>query len=218
MTMKNIMRKFVLVILCLFVNTFLTCAPSVAEDFVQRQAPAFNIITVPAGTSFVAKMQSAVSSASLKAGDNIAATLNEDWVYNGKVIAPAGSILYGNAIQVEQAGRAYQNGELELRFNEIITPDGQSIPIASNTFAVGVDENRPLRIAYHVGKTGVAVAYDNILRGKVSDAKDLLKYVSIGIADGAIMSYVQKGNDVELPRNTLVKVKLSHDIKIIVYS
>lgn len=214
MTMKNIMRKFVLTFICFCLNATL----AFANDFTQLQVPAFSIITVPSGTSFVAKMQSAVSSATLKAGDNIAATLNEDWIYDGNVIAPAGSILYGNAIQVEQAGRGYKNGELELRFNEIITPDGQSIPIASNTFAVGVNESRPLRIAYHVGKMGMAVAYDGIMRGNVTDAKDLLLYASMGLADGAIMSFVQKGNDVEIPRNTLVKVKLSHDIKVIVYS
>ncbi len=214
MTVKNIMRKIFLTFICFCLNATL----AFANDFAQRQLPAFSIITVPSGTSFVAKMQSAVSSATLKAGDNIAATLNEDWIYDGNVIAPAGSILYGNAIQVEQAGRGYKNGELELRFNEIITPDGQSIPIASNTFAVGVNESRPLRIAYHVGKMGMAVAYDGIMRGNVTDAKDLLLYASMGLADGAIMSFVQKGNDVEIPRNTLVKVKLSHDIKVIVYS
>lgn len=214
--MKNIMKKIALTILTMcIINTYILALPAFADTNVQTGTLKRYAITVPAGTSFTAKMQTTVSSAELKAGDNIAAVLSENWIYQGTLIAPAGSILYGNVTQVEQAGRGYKNGEFELRFNEIITPDGQSIPIASNTYALGVDENRPLKIASNVGKTTLAGVLAGGLIG--DDNKDVLIGAGLGLLAGALSTISQHGNNVELPRNTLIKVKLSHQIIVNVY-
>ena len=218
------MRKFVLIIFSLCLINIYTFAPAAyAYEISQNTALQGNLITIPAGTSFTAKMQSSVSSANLKAGDSIAAVLDENWIYNGILVAPAGSILYGNAIQVEQAGLGHKNGELELRFNEIITTEGKSIPIASNTYALGVDENRPLKIATTMGKTGRAIMMDIGSRPQTY-TRSYKKSHMIGravaiLADSALNTFLDNpGKNVELPRNTLVKVKLSHHIYITVYS
>ena len=133
----------------------------------------------------------------------------------------AGSILYGNAIQVEEAGRAHKNGELELRFNEIITTDGKSIPIASNTYALGVDENRPLKIASTMAKTGMAIMLDIGSRPQTYtqgyDKSYMIGRTVAILADSALNTFLDNpGKNVELPRNTIIKVKLSHHIYVTV--
>ena len=216
------MRKFVLIIFSLCLINIHTSAPAVcAYETSQNADLQGNLITIPAGASFTAKMQSTVSSANLKAGDSIAAVLNEDWIYNGIPIAAAGSILYGNAIQVEQSGKGYKNGAFELRFNEIITTEGKSIPIASNTYALGVDENRPLKFVTTMAKTGMAILLDIGSRPQTYTRKHNKTYatgraVAI-LADSALNTFLDNpGKNVELPRNTIVKIKLSHHIYITV--
>ena len=208
------MRKIVLTLLCLcLINVYIL--PVKAAEFSSHEVTKGRIITVPAGESFTAKMQSSVSSGTLKPGDSIAAVLDKNWVYQDTLIAPAGSILYGNAIQVQKAGRSYKNGEIELRFNEIITPQGHCIPIASNSYVLGVDENRTKNIAATVGETVVYSTFLNMLTD--NEVKDIPVSASIGILDGLLNSFAVKGNDVELPRNTIVKVKLSHHIYVNIY-
>lgn len=210
------MRKIVSIILSLcLINIYATGFPVCAYEISQPEALQGRIVTIPAGASFTAKMQSSVSSASLKSGDNIAAVLDENWIYEGILVAPAGSIIYGNAVEVEQAGRGYKNGEFELRFNEIITPEGQSIPIASNIYTVGIDEKRPLKIAATVGKGALIGLFVGGLSG--DDDSNAIIGAGLGLLTGAMAAMSKQGNDVELPRNTLVKVKLSHHIYITVY-
>lgn len=246
---KNIMRKFFLTILCVCCTNAYVLAGvpvpvpasfSVSEGAVSSSAfetaasPSYEeklpsvlkgrVVTVPVGSSFTAKMQSSVSSASLKPGDNIAAVLTADWTFQGLVIAPEGSILYGKVTQVEQAGNAYKSGKFELRFNEVITPEGQSIQLSSNTYALAVDSKRPLKIAGTVGKgiflgalTGAARQISTDDDNNSSDSSGntaVLVGAAIGLIGGVMNVISSRGEEVELPRNTLINVKLSEPIVV----
>ena len=58
--------------------------------------------------------------------------LDDDWIYNNVLIAPAGSILYGKVTDSQKAGYAYGNGEIEITFNELLTTEGQKFNLAAN--------------------------------------------------------------------------------------
>lgn len=74
-------------------------------------------IMVPAGTTLRTIITSPITSESAVSGQTVSTALCDDFYYNGKLIAPAGSIVNGTII------------EHNIRFNNILTPCGAQIPI-----------------------------------------------------------------------------------------
>ena len=90
-----------------------------------------NVVYIPAGTTFHVTFDSGINSGSLEKDDRLTATLSENLVYNGILIAPAGSLVYGTATDAQNAGYAYGSGAVEFNFNEILTPNGNIIQIST---------------------------------------------------------------------------------------
>ena len=103
------------------------CAPAKAEQFTPLQG---KVIYVPSGTSFPATATMELSSESLELGQSVCIALSQDFYYNNTLVAPIGSSVNGTVIQVKKAGRAGINGQLMVKFTNIITPYGQMIPIS----------------------------------------------------------------------------------------
>ena len=79
-------------------------------------------------------MQSTIDSHSAKKNSLIAATLVEDVYVNKELIAPRGSVVYGEITQVRQNVAFCSDGLIGFRFNEIITPDNNRIKISCKDF------------------------------------------------------------------------------------
>ena len=62
-----------------------------------------SVMVIPSGTTIAAMTQSELSSAYLTLGQSINLTLNQDFYYGGKLVAPSGSVVSGNVIQVKKA-------------------------------------------------------------------------------------------------------------------
>ena len=88
------------------------------------------VMVIPSGTSIAAMTQSELSSAYLTLGQSVNLTLNQDFYYGGKLVAPSGSVVSGNVIQVKKATHGGINGNLKIRFTHITTTGGQIIPIS----------------------------------------------------------------------------------------
>ena len=101
------------------------------NTYTQIKTPSLNgyIVNIPAGTKFNVTFDSGIYSGSLEKNDRLTVRLTDDFRYNGKLIAPAGSLVYGIATDAKNAGLAYGSGLIEIAFNEIITPEGGQISI-----------------------------------------------------------------------------------------
>lgn len=89
-----------------------------------------NAIIVPAGTTLQTILTSPISSEYTITGETVSTAICEDFYYNGHLVAPAGSIVYGSVIDSSKAKRGSINGKLCVRFNNITTPYGNQIPIS----------------------------------------------------------------------------------------
>ena len=78
-----------------------------------------SVVTIPAGTTFSVTFDSGINSGSLEKNDRLATRLTNDLIYNGRLIAPAGSLVYGSARYAKNAGYAYVGAEFGLNFIEI---------------------------------------------------------------------------------------------------
>ena len=177
-------------------------------------------ILIKKGEYFCAVLQSSISSASTAPDDAIAALLEVDWVHNGILIAPRGSVVYGYASDAKSAGPLLRDGFLAITFNEIVTPDGCSFKLASNIVTINAHSNKWLKFAGNTAAGAAAGILSGILYTLISGgnvASGIAAGAAVGAAGGLVTTVVQHGNDVEIQAGTPIKIELSQDMNVIPY-
>lgn len=123
---------------------------------------------VPAGKVTTIMLSNMINSENATVGSPVSGSLIDDFIYQDKIIAQKGSVITGTIIKAKKAGFGNKNGQIQVVFNSITTPQGYSIPVNA------------------VFKTN-----DNtgILKGgtKLDSAKDYAKNTAIGAASGAVL-------------------------------
>ena len=178
------------------------------------------VMVVPKGQQFEALLQSAISSESLAENDTIAAVLSKDWVYNGKVIAPVGSVLYGHSTDVEKAGFLYKNGRLAITFDEVMTPSGDRIRLTTNNVFIDVKGNRVLKVAGHIvigAVSGLAMAAVYTLLSGGDIVHGIAIGAAVGATGGLVSAGFQKGENAEIKAGTVLVVRLVEPVEVVPY-
>lgn len=178
-----------------------------------------SVIQLEEGSQFNAVLSSGISSESISNNDRISAQLMQDWIFNGIIIAPAGSIINGTVIDSRPATFAMGNGRIGINFNQMITPDGKMINLATNKVYIVGDSPRALKIAGRVAGGilgGVAIAAVSMLMG--CDAKALIGGAAVGGALGTLSAISTKGEDIDIPEGTPLQIMLSEPMTIQPYT
>lgn len=168
------------------------------------------VVTIPAGTVINLKLQSDINTVSLSKNDTVTAELRSDLIYDDVLIAPAGSILYGKPINIKRAGYKYGNSSVELSFNELMTPDGKSLNLCTETIKLKTNIKNPGKITRDIafGSTiglvgGIAAALMGI---------DMRNSVIWGLGEGAgsgtTQAILQRGENVEIQDYMNMYIKL----------
>lgn len=186
------------------------------EPMPQNQLLYGSILTVPAGTSFNITFNSGINSGSLEKYDRLTAQLTNDFKYNGHLIAPAGSLVYGLASNAKNAGYAYGNGEIELSFTELLTPDGNLLKISTEKIYLKTKSERAKKMTRDI----VVGTLGSILIGAVFTSfggsndwgRDMLFYGSMGAVGGGLRGTMHRGKDVDIPDGTTIQVKLTQPL------
>ena len=184
-----------------------------------------NVVMVPAGTTFSATTTSSLSSATATIGESVSYVLSSDFYYGGKLIASAGSRVNGTVTQLKKAGRAGKNGRIAVKFTNIVTPMGQMIPISG---AIQTDDGTGVLYASaakdtakeYVKDVGVGAgagaalgtAMGALSRGSVGKGAIYGTAIGAGLGVGAALMY--KGQDVEIPANAQLQIKIDQPITV----
>ena len=182
------------------------------------------VVYVPQGTVVNIQLQSGISSGSLDENDRLTAILPENWVYNGNLIAPAGSLVYGTAIDATPAGYAYGSGAMELIFDKIMTPDGQVYNINAEKIRLEADSSRGKNMTRDV-LVGAGIGLlagllmtalgANFYGGDNNYAQAMLIYGAAGAAGGGIKGVASRGDDVSIDPNTVIQLKLLEPLQVV---
>lgn len=184
-----------------------------------------SVVTVPAGQSFKAVLMAPVSSETAYNGQAITLALNSNFYFNGKRIAPVGSSVTGTVIEVSKAKHGTLNGKLTLRFTQIITPSGQTIPISA---VVKTDDNTgtlvggtKFDIATEYGKDVAIGAGAGAVLGTIagplsggSVGRGAALMTAVGAGGGLVKSIWDKGTDVTIPANAGIELILTQPITV----
>lgn len=170
-----------------------------------------SVVIVDAGQQFNAVLSSTISSDSITNNDKISALLESDWVVNGTLIAPAGSIVSGSVVDSRAATFAMGDGKIGLNFNQIMTPDGKVIQLTTNEVYIVGDSPRAKRIAGRVagGALGGLLLGALFLLGGADPTGALVSGAAIGGAFGAASAVAQKGEEVYVPEGTVLQIMLA---------
>lgn len=184
-----------------------------------------NIVMVPAGATVKTMVTTPMSSEYMTTGQTVSMALNTDFYYDGKLIAPAGSTVYGTVIESSKAKRGSINGKLCVRFTQIYTPYGTQIPISA---VIKTDDSSgvlvggtKIDVTKEYAKDLTAGAATGALSGLVFGAlaggnvgRGAALGTAVGAGGGLVKSVWDKGNDVEIPANAIIELQFTQPITV----
>lgn len=184
-----------------------------------------SISTIPKGTTMVVKLSHPISSESSRIGDPIAATIDNDVLGSaGNVLIPAGSQVQGQITGLVPTRHMGRDGEIGVRFYEIRTPNGATVPIHGHISTA--DDSGRLKgdsTLMEVAE-GVGVAAGGTAIGAVSGTAvgGLLGVAGTGAAMGTGIGAIggigyalaRKGKEVTIPGGTRISIKVDEDTRV----
>ena len=207
-----------------FATSNFNYAPAPAQTRVQNPLQG-SIVYAPLGITTSVVTTAPISSETLYNGYIINTILPQDFAYNGKTIAPAGSTVTGSVIMAKKAGRAGINGQVYIRFNQITTPQGFRIPVSA---VVKTDDNTGMlkggtklsSSAEYAKNTGIGAAGGAVLGTALgamsggSVGKGAVYGTALGGGLGIAKSVGSKGEPVEIPPNVIIELYFDQPITI----
>lgn len=183
------------------------------------------VVTVPPGVSMGAVVSTPISSEYLTMGQSVSVTLGSDFYYNSSLIAPAGSTVMGNVVQVSKAKHGSMNGTLKLRFTEIITPYGSRVPISAviktadgtGILKGGTKADVAKAYAKDMGVGAGAGAITGLIASAISGGavgKGTAIMTGVGAGAGLAKSIYDKGVDVIIPANSSIELCIDQPITV----
>ncbi len=175
-------------------------APATTAAAAAPVAAAAASVTVNAGTPLLVRMVDPVTSKDPQ-GKRFTTTLESDLVANGKVVAKAGTKVYGRVHGAKQAGRYAGQSTLELGLSEMAI--GPSlVPIVTGGYSQAGEKS--MRKTARGAAAGAAI-------GAIADGGE---GAGKGAAIGALASGVKKGQGVSINPGTLLEFKLQQPVTL----
>jgi hypothetical protein len=192
------------------------------------QASSQATLTIPAQTEAAVLLLSGIHTQVSHVGDPITARLLQPVLIDGRVALPTGSLIEGRITRVRTAGRMRRPGELALRFDRITLPDGQDQPIFAGLSALDdsgllktrVDSEGHLKGKKSFSWKGVTGGLIG-LGGLATLQSQLAGVAALGttlpLGGGAMLGYAflwPRGNEVHLPPETRLHIRLHHSLTV----
>ena len=184
-----------------------------------------NVVMVPAYTVFPAVTMTPLSSETSRLGDSVTFYLTSDFYYGKDLIASAGSRVNGTVIKSKKGGFGSRNGQLQVKFTNIVTPTGQMIPISasiqtedgSGILKAGTAKDTTKEYVKDVGIGAAAGAILGTAMGAMSSGevgKGAIYGTALGGGLGLGKSLVDKGTNVEIPQNAQLNIVLDQPVTV----
>lgn len=206
-----------------------TTSPNPAQSnpnsgFGQRSAVSGNG-EVAAGTEIRATLDTPLSTKTSKPGDRFTATVGQPVQGSNGVVIPAGARIEGEVAEAEQ-GKTLPairgRGKLNLRFRDIVLPNGQTIPLVATLVSVNSTSGKQTQKADNEGQVqsgtkGKDVAKDVGIGAGIGTVAGLifggpLKGLAIGALAGGGYVLATNGRTVNLPAETGMVLRLDQSI------
>lgn len=231
--MKKILTIFIFTCFCFFLvapqNSKVSAATnaSTSKKTASKNENLYGYaLYVPAGITCSAVLSQEINSRSAIVGQEVNALLVEDFKYNGSLIAPEGSVIIGNVVELKRAGMGARSAKMLIKFTTIRTPYNNIIPI--NAVIATTDMSGVLKASSakdsmkeYVKNVGIGLgagAAIGSVGGAISKNKTVgegaIYGLAIGATSGLIKTVVQEGDDIVLPVNSSINLFFNQPITL----
>ncbi|MGH8675442.1 MAG: glycine zipper 2TM domain-containing protein [Burkholderiales bacterium] len=166
--------------------------------------------TVAAGTSISVQLLATITTKTAKVGDRISATLSNDLVVDGKVIANAGALLQGSVTEVVSgSNKIGGTPSLSLAFDNLVLADGSDTRVSGQITQVAAKSDTGRDTAKIVG----GAAAGAIIGHQIDSDKGKIIGGLLGAAAGTAAAK-KTGTEVELPAGTVLGFTLNSPVTV----
>lgn len=188
--------------------------PTVNEDEIKNLDP---------GTTLDMVISTGLTTGISAEGDEFFAKLSRDYVVDGKIVLPKGTLVHGQVNTMQDKKWAGRNAWVATKFDYLITPDGREIPIE------GQFNNRDSKVkaaAKVVGRASgftaaggvvgamLVLRYGGLAAVAASNGYALAGGAAIGGAAGLTAAMVSKGKSLMIEPGSDIKVKLAEPLSL----
>lgn len=183
--------------------------PPPRQEPVVPAVPAFRNVTIPAGTLVPVRITQTLDSETARIGDTFSGAVAADVVQDGLVVLPRGTGVSGSVINAKDAGHFSGNSLLAIQLTGI-SKRGQQIAVTTDTFSKeGAGRGKNTAV-----KTGVGAAAGAVLGGIFGGGKGAAIGAAAGGGTGAGINAVTRGQQVQIPSETVVRFTLANSITV----
>jgi hypothetical protein len=162
-------------------------------------------IVVPAGAEMSVRIEQPLSSASEQPEDTFRASVDRPVRVAGRVAIPAGTELRGIVRDSQPADRLRRGGRLSLDFDALYLGDAR-IDLRTRVLALD-DENGKEET---VRKAGLGAIIGGAVGGLLKGRTGAL----VGVLAGGGVVMAERGEDVDIPEGTVLRVRLDRDLVV----
>jgi hypothetical protein len=183
--------------------------PPQAPAPTQASAANANSITVPAGTDLLVRMIDTVDSDKNYVGDRFRASLEQDFVVEGVVIASKGTDVYGRLAEAKEAGHIQGKSQLKLELTDILIHNRLQ-PIMTGDYEL----SGASRGEETAKKVGIGAVAGTVIGAIAGGGKGAAIGAGVGAGAGAAVQVMTKGEQVHVPSETLLDFRIAQPFSV----
>jgi hypothetical protein len=166
-------------------------------------------ITVPAGTRILIRMIDSIDSSKQKTGNRFTASLETNLQAEDEVVAPRGSTVYGRLAQASSAGKMSGSSLLTLELTDIVI-NGTAYPLLTSTYEIKGKGEGKKTARKVIGGAGLGALIGGIAGGGKGAGIGAL----VGVAGGTAIAASKKGEQLQIPSESLLEFRLEQPVKL----
>ena len=166
-------------------------------------------VTVPAGTRILIRMIDSIDSSKQKAGYRFTASLETNLQADNVVVAPRGTLVYGQLTSASSAGRMAGSSELTIELTDMVI-NGTAYPLVTSTYEIkgkGEGSNTAKKV---IGGAGLGALIGGLAGGGMGAGIGVLA----GAAGGTAIAASKKGEQLSIPSETLLEFRLAQQVTL----
>jgi len=194
-------------------------APGVPADTPKPPAT----LLIPTGTKLPLVLHNSITTRNAAPGDPVYLETLFPIVINNKILVPAGSYVQGEIVSAKRPGKVKGTGELQLRLNTMILPNGYTVNFNAIPKNAGTGGNESVDKEGTVhGDTDKTTDAGTIIKGTAigagiggvatRTAEGAGIGAGIGAAAGLAAVLLTRGPELELPRGTTLDVIIDRTV------
>jgi len=166
-------------------------------------------ITVPAGTRILIRMIDSIDTNKQKTGERFTASLETNLQAENVVVAPRGSMVYGRLAQASSAGKMSGSSQLTLELTDIVI-NGTAYPLLTSTYDIKGKGEGKKTAGKVIGGAGLGALIGGIAGGGTGAAIGVLA----GAAGGTAIAASKKGEQLQIPSESLLEFRIEQPVRL----